>query len=66
MDLIVQYRQKKNLSQTELARKLGVSNPTLCLIESGKRRPGIPLSKKIEKVTGIPRAKLRPDVWGRA
>lgn len=63
MDALKKYLKRESLTQTRLAGMLGISTPTLSLILSGARQPGIALTKKIEALTGIPRHKLRPDVY---
>ncbi len=47
-----QARQKKNLSQTELAKIIGVSRQTINMIENGDYNPTIGLCRKICKVLG--------------
>lgn len=37
--IIVKLREGKNISQAQLAKKLGVQRSTICLYESGKRLP---------------------------
>ena len=44
-----QARQKKNLSQTELARRIGVSRQTINMIENGDYNPTIGLCRNICK-----------------
>ena len=47
-----QARQKKNLSQAELAKITGVSRQTINMIEKGDYNPTIGLCRKICKVLG--------------
>ena len=47
-----QARQKKNLSQAELAKIIGVSRQTINMIEKGDYNPTIGLCRKICKVLG--------------
>lgn len=51
-------------SQTELADKIGVTQGAI----SQWLKRGVPPRrvKAVEKVTGIPRERLRPDIYGRA
>lgn len=42
-----QYRRNKNLTQKELAFKVGVTKDYISMIERGKRNPGIFLAKKL-------------------
>ncbi|WP_439132518.1 helix-turn-helix domain-containing protein [Polaribacter sp.] len=44
----------KNLSQKELAKKIGISNINLSLIENDKANPSIDTLTKISKVLDIP------------
>jgi len=45
-------RQKHNLSQRALAKRSGISNATISLIESGKLNPSVAVLKKI--LDGVP------------
>ncbi len=47
---IRELREGKELSQEELARKIGVSRQTIHAIESNKYDPMLPLAFKIAKV----------------
>ena len=64
MKHLVRYMAREKLNQATLAKSLGIAPCTLSLILSGDRKPGIEVTKKIERVTGIPRDKLRPDIFG--
>jgi transcriptional regulator with XRE-family HTH domain len=66
MELLEQYRAEKGLTKTQLADLLGISPTMISLIVSGARQPGFALTRRIEEVTGIPRAQLRPDIFGDA
>jgi transcriptional regulator with XRE-family HTH domain len=66
MELLEQYRAEKGLTKTQLADLLGISPTMISLIVSGARQPGFALTRRIEEVTGIPRARLRPDIFGDA
>lgn len=46
-------RSKKNLTQTEVAARLGIDQSDVSKIEKGKRPIGKALAKKIEKEFGI-------------
>lgn len=63
MNALQQYMEQGQVTQAALAEQLGISPSMMSLILSGARQPGIPLTKKIEAVTGIPRHTLRPDVY---
>ena len=58
------YRNESKVSQGELAERLGVGKWTVTSIEHGRRVPSPKLAIKIEAATGIPRAALRPDIFG--
>ncbi|MGM9970770.1 MAG: helix-turn-helix transcriptional regulator [Anaeroplasma sp.] len=48
-----QARLIKNLSQTELAKRIGVSRQTINMIENGSYNPTIELCKKICKELNV-------------
>lgn len=50
---ISHLRKKKNMSQKELAEKVGVSHWWINHIESGKRKPSLGLSMMIAKELGV-------------
>lgn len=60
-----EYREKAGLSQDELAEKLGVSRQMIGFIENGDRRIKAEDVADWSEKTGIPRAKLRPDLFGK-
>lgn len=47
---IAMIRANKKMSQTELAKQIGVKSNTLCQYENGKRSPNIQTLKKIAQV----------------
>jgi putative transcriptional regulator len=47
------YRQELGLSQTELARRVGVPRPSISLIEHGRRRPSTSLPHHIADILHI-------------
>ncbi len=47
-------RKKKNISQEELAWKIGKSPNFIGLIERGKKRPSIETLRKISRVLNVP------------
>lgn len=59
-----QYREEHELSQEQLGALLGVSRAMVGLIESGARRVSSDDLAEWEAKTGIPREKLRPDIFG--
>lgn len=66
MEPLSQYIRDNNLTQTVVARTLGISDATLSNILKGKRKPGYALATKIESLMGIPRGLIRPDIFGDA
>ena len=44
------YRAMKDLTQEDLAEKLGITRQTVIAIESGKYLPSLPLAFKIAKL----------------
>jgi len=55
---LAQSRLSKGLEQQEAARRLGVSQPYLSLLESGKRKLTRKLAEKVVKVFELPPEKL--------
>jgi DNA-binding transcriptional regulator YdaS (Cro superfamily) len=51
-------------SYVAAAKLLGVSAPQLYRYETGQRAIAPRRAREIEKITGIPRAVLRPDIFG--
>lgn len=56
------YRENAALSQTAMARKLGVSRSYLHRLETGQRQPGPHLLPKIRRLTGLSGKQLRSDL----
>jgi DNA-binding XRE family transcriptional regulator len=50
---LVAYRSENGLSQRELAKRLGVSQPRVVELESGEKNPQIETLVKIAATTGI-------------
>ena len=55
---IKELREKKNLSQELVARKLGISRPTYIQIEKGEREITVNEAKKLSSIFG-----LKPEVF---
>lgn len=55
MKKLREYRNHFKLSQEELAKSIGISQPTLSDYENGIKRPRPGTALRIEKVTGIDR-----------
>lgn len=53
-------------TQTELAKKLGVSKTWMTLVTNGHQAPGPELAVMIHQLTGgaVTREELRPDLFG--
>ena len=58
MEALKTYRERTGVTQTELARRCNVSQPTICDIENGKQSPSLELLKRLTKVTGLSADKL--------
>lgn len=50
VNLIVDYRERNNLTMKEMAEKCGISYPTLWAIENEKRKPHRTIIRKILNV----------------
>lgn len=57
------YRKKHGLSVMEMAKLIGVAEPTARSMENGHRPILAEMAIKIEGKTGISRKKLRPDLF---
>lgn len=62
---ILKYRTDANVTPKQLCDRLGVENTTLWRWETGRVKIPVERLDKIERVTGIPRQKLRPDIFGK-
>ena len=51
---LVTIRKGKNMSQAELARRVGIAQPSLFAIEKGKCNPRPATAKKIADILGFP------------
>jgi len=61
-----EYRKSRNLTIDEVAAQFDVDRTTIIRWEKGA--PNIPVKRlnEAERITGIPRQKLRPDIFGPA
>jgi len=50
---IRKLRKEMDLTQEKLADNLDITSQHLCYIENGKRRPSLPLARKLSKVLNI-------------
>lgn len=48
-----EFREKRGLSQTELASLVGLKQTTISQYESGSRRPNLSMAKKLSDALGI-------------
>lgn len=61
MNALRQARERKGLSQTKTAAKLGIAQGMLSDFESGKRIPWPKLRRRISRTLGLPPEKLFDD-----
>lgn len=59
---LIQERKKLGLTQKELAKKLGCSVSTIAHLESGRMKPGLEISMKLEQLFGQPYEIIFPDL----
>jgi transcriptional regulator with XRE-family HTH domain len=57
------FRKSNPISIAALAEKAGVSAASISRIETGLQQPSPELSRALESLTGVPKWKLRPDLW---
>jgi ribosome-binding protein aMBF1 (putative translation factor) len=50
---VIAYRAKHGVSQTVLARRLGMSQPAIARLESGEHNPTFPTLLRLSKTLGI-------------
>lgn len=55
---VKEFRTKKNLTQDELARRVGVRRETIVFLEQGKYSPSLTLALKVAKELGVEVSKL--------
>jgi transcriptional regulator with XRE-family HTH domain len=48
-----EIRKQLGLTMKQVARLTGISEPLVCLIESGARRPSVKVAKRLSEVYGI-------------
>ena len=66
MEQLLAYRSANALTLEGMAAKLGTSPGYLHDLEKGRRKPSPQLANTIERITGISRHDLRPDIYGPA
>jgi putative transcriptional regulator len=57
------FREAREWSQGELARKLGVSRQTVNAVETDKYGPSLPLALRMAKLFAVPVDQLFVDHW---
>lgn len=60
---LIKTRESHSLRQEDIAQKLGITQQTVSLIETGKRDPSLQLAKKFELLYDIPMEELFPDIF---
>jgi transcriptional regulator with XRE-family HTH domain len=58
-----EYRLERDISCAELAKTLGMAETTLRSYENGNRIISAETAIEIEAAIGIPRSRLRSDLW---
>lgn len=62
--LLKNWREAENLTIPQAAEKIGAARATWWRWEKGTRLIGLSSLATVERVTGIKRARLRPDIFG--
>ena len=57
------FREQREWSQGELARRLGVSRQTINCVETDKYDPSLPLALRMAKLLAVPVDQLFIDHW---
>jgi transcriptional regulator with XRE-family HTH domain len=57
------WRQRHGLTQAQAAERIGVSQASYSRYERDVEKPEIGKVATIQKVTGIPKRRIRPDIW---
>ena len=60
MNQLAKYRKQKGLSQTQLAKLIGVAQSTIAMIETGKITPSLRTALKLARVLGTTVEELFP------
>lgn len=58
-----EWRLSKGMSQIQAANLFGITQPSLCRLEKETANPSPKLTLEIEKITGVPKENLRPDIY---
>ena len=66
IDPLKAYREEKDLTQQELADRLGISRAMVSLLEIGERQYTVEMCLLIERRLRIPRGVTRADLFAKA
>lgn len=58
---LISYREKKGISQSEVARQIGITQQMYNFIENNKRSPSVEIAKKIADVLNFSWTKFYED-----
>lgn len=58
------WRDDLGLTQEEAGKRIGVTQASYSRFERDEESPGPEKCNEIQKITGIPREHLRPDIFG--
>lgn len=50
---VKEARQAAGLSQAEVAKEIGVTQPAYCYIENGEKQPSLPVAKQLAKILRV-------------
>lgn len=53
MEWLKQIREEKRMTGSYVAKEAGISQPTYSYIESGRKKPGVAVAKRIAAVLGF-------------
>lgn len=53
MSIVNELRRKHGMTQMELAKRVGVSQPSIASMEAGRTHPRIKTAKKLAEVLGV-------------
>lgn len=53
MSFLQAVRKEKNMTQSEVSKRAGISQPAYCNIENEERKPSVKMAKRIGAVLGF-------------
>ena len=62
-EVLIEKRQQKEFTQSDVAKKIGVSEVFVRKIEKGDRNPGVETMLKFESLYGTSMRLLFPDIF---